>query len=63
MQVLESQPAGLARDALWKTCLMGLCRHLMKDSKDEQIKAICCTIAIAIEQLTRATVGEENLFE
>lgn len=61
MQVLESQPAGLARDALWKTCLMGLCRHLMKDSKDEQFKAICCTIAI--EQLTRATVGEENLFE
>lgn len=36
----------------------------MKYSKEEQIKAICWTISrIAKEQLTRATVGEENLFE
>lgn len=61
MQVLESQPAGLAGDVLWKTCLVGPCRHLMKD---KQIKAVCCTVhSIGKEQLTRTTVGEENLFQ
>lgn len=36
----------------------------MKDSKDEQIKAVCCTVnSIAKEPLTRTTVGEGNLSE
>lgn len=36
----------------------------MKDSKDEQIKAVFCTVnSISKEQLTRTTMGEENLFE
>lgn len=34
VQVLESQLAGLAWDALWKVCVMGSCRHIVEDNKD-----------------------------